>query len=252
MQRYDEKSVTRIDRLRTKLPEMRFLALHASFLHPCGSKRPAVGRLLLALAIEELPRGLPRGILEHPREVLRIFKAQLFGHPVDALATEDEVLGAHHHEAAYVVLRAFAKGLANDVAKIARREAQLAGAVLYAWQSVLLLQAMRIIVGHHLLETAQDIAAFSRHFLVLAEVEAVAVVEDELYIVPDDVVMPEGLRLCCQLPAQVRHELAQYVLLFRSQNQCFVRQIGEELVAVELLLYGCALYELRSKASTQP
>lgn len=168
---------------------------------PC--KRPLAGHLLFALAVEELAWGLPRRILEHPGEVLRVFEAQFFGHPVDSLATENEILGTHHHKASYVVLRTLPKGIPDDITKVTWRQTQFAGAVFHAWQSVLLLHAPRIIVGEHLLESAEDITAFSHHLLILAEIETVAVVEDEQDMAPDDVIMPERLRLRCQLPSEI-------------------------------------------------
>ena len=76
LQRYEEKTVTRIDGLRTKLPIMRFLLC----------KCPLAGRLFFALAVAELSRGLTRRVLKHPGEVLRVFKAQFLGHVVDGLA----------------------------------------------------------------------------------------------------------------------------------------------------------------------
>lgn len=199
---------------------------------------------VFTLAVGELAWGLPRCILEHAGEVLGVFEAQLARHLVDGPAAEDEVLGTPDDELAYVVLRALAKGIADDVAKIARRQAQFAGAMLHAGQSVLLLHAVRIVVGQHLLESAEDVAALSRHLLILATVESVAVVEYEQDVVADDVVVPECLRLRCQLPAQVCHELAQGVLFLGGQEERLVGVVGKELVAVELLLDGRPVDEL--------
>ena len=51
-----------------------------------GTKLPKMGLLLLALTVEKLSRSHTRSVLEHPCEVLGVFKTYLFGHLVDALA----------------------------------------------------------------------------------------------------------------------------------------------------------------------
>lgn len=99
MQRYEDKTVIGVDRLRTKLPKMRFL--------------------FLALIVEELFWRVPRSFLEHSGEMLWVFKSQLFSHIVDGLAAKDEVLGASDDKVSDVVFRAFAKKLPDDFTKIA-------------------------------------------------------------------------------------------------------------------------------------
>ena len=176
--------------------------------------------------------------------MLRIFKPQFFSHLVNSLTTQNKVLGTHHHEAAYIVLRTLAQSIPNDVTKIARRKAQLTGTVFHTGQSVLLLTPMRIIIGEHLLETTEDVTIPCYHLLVLANVETIAVVEYKQDVVFDDVIVPESLRLCIQFPTQVFHELIEHVLFLRRQNESLVGMIGKELIAVEFTLDGRSLYKL--------
>ena len=208
-----------------------------------GLSRSQPGQSLLTLIVEELAWCLPRCVLEHAGKMLRVFKAQFASHLVDGLATENKILGTPDNEVAYVVLRALAKGIAYDVAKVVGRQAELAGTVFHAGQSVTLLHALCEIVGQHLLEATEDVAALSGYLLVLTPIEAVAIVEDKQDVVADNVGMPECLRLRLQFLAQVRHELAQSVFFLRSQYECFVRVVGEELIAVEFLLDGRPLDE---------
>ena len=98
LQRYGEKSIPRIDRMRTKLPKMR--------------------KLLFTLTVEELPWGLSCRVFEHPGEVLGVFEAQFFSNLGNGLAAEYEILGTHHDEIADIVFRTLAKGFSYNVAEI--------------------------------------------------------------------------------------------------------------------------------------
>ena len=84
--------------------------------------------LFFALFFQELLGRLTRRILEHTGEVLGIFKTQFVGHLCNAPATENQILGAMNYKASDVVFRTLAQSTTHDVAEIAGRQAQLAGA----------------------------------------------------------------------------------------------------------------------------
>ena len=77
---------------------------------------------MLTLTVEELFRSHTRCVLEHTGEVLGVFKTHFIGHLVDTLAAKNEALGTPYQEIAYVVLRTLAKGISDDVTKIAWRQ----------------------------------------------------------------------------------------------------------------------------------
>ena len=101
----------------------------------------------------------------------------------------------------------------------------------------MLLYALSVVIGQNIVKTAENVATVGTGLLELAQVEAVAVVENEQDVVLDNVVMPWRLCLCFQLAAQVCHELFQDVFFLRGQNQCFVGMIVKEMISVEFLIY---------------
>ena len=84
------------------------------------TKLPELREFTFAPVVIELFRRQAGCVFEHPSEVLWVFKAHFFGHLTDGLATENEILGTHDDEVAYVVLRILAKCISDDVAKVAR------------------------------------------------------------------------------------------------------------------------------------
>lgn len=125
--------------------------------------------------------------LEHTREVLRIFKSELFGCLGDGCPGNEYVSCSLHDKSSYGIAGRVARELPEEVTEVVGREKQFLCAILDGRQSFVTIDALGIISVEQTLESREQVGCLGRWQCQALFIEACHMLKNELNVGHNDV-----------------------------------------------------------------
>ena len=171
--------------------------------------------------------------LEHPAEMLGIFKAEAVRHLGDGFPCRQPVLGKLDDKPADMVACRVSGRLLDDISEVVGRHAELVGAILHGGQTEGQLDLVLEIIAKQAVEADEDVGVLYLSGDELAVVETLAEVERQFDVAHEDGVL-KFVRLSREFLTHLAHQGGKDVMLLVGHVQGFVDAVIEEGIFLDV------------------
>ena len=162
--------------------------------------------------------------------MVRVVESQQVGYFSDGEALHQQILGFSDHKLVDVADGRAAGLPVHQIAEIAGRVGQLRSAPSHGGKALFMLQPLCEIIHQQTVETLEDIAVSLLFLRNLAEVDTVAITQNQLEIACDDGSEGRGVGVFPQFRPERGHEQGNPLPFLRFHPESLCGKIGEERV----------------------